>query len=76
MVKIVCIIMKFLWYILKCFLSLAYIARPARHYKFPENYTKTKTNKAQIKTRGVAVDLGIHCNIGSKRKCCPFVSNY
>jgi len=27
-------------------------------------------------TRGVAVDLGTHCNIGSKKDCCPLASNY
>jgi len=34
-----------------------------------------KKEKNKNKTRGVAVYLGAHCNIGSKRACCPLATD-
>jgi len=38
-----------------------------------EMISEANVNKT---TRGVAVDLEAHCNIGSKRECCCLASNY
>ena len=45
-------------------------SRPGRTTVAPK-VRERKHNEA----RGVAVDLGTHCNIDSMRKCCPLASN-